>query len=98
MAAEKSPCFQFYPRDYLADAHVLAMTNRERGMYMTLLCVCWLEQSISADPRELAGLVGERPLQFVHSWNQKLKTCFTSDGAGRLIHKRLNVERAKQKA
>src|SRR5262245_55245889 len=98
MAAEKSPAFQFYPRDYLADIHVLAMSNAERGMYMTLLCLCWLEQSISPDLAELARLVGCGQQRFSKSWNCRLSRCFIVGNDGRLFHKRLNAERDKQHA
>jgi len=97
MAAEKSPAFQFYPRDYLSDPNVVAMTNAERGMYMTLLCLCWIDQSIPADPAELARLVGCRQKRFVEVWNLRLQRCFSRRDDGRLIQKRLELERGKQK-
>jgi len=98
MAAEKSPSFQFYPRDYLSDIRVATMTNAERGMYITLLCVCWLEQSLPADPALLARLVACRQDRFSHAWNRCLARCFMVREDGRLIHKRLDAERAKQQA
>ena len=31
----KSPAFQFYPKDWLADPDVACMTMAERGIYIT---------------------------------------------------------------
>ena len=33
----KSPAFQFYARDFLADMKVQLMSMEQRGMYITLL-------------------------------------------------------------
>ena len=55
---EKSPAFQFYPKDWLADPNVRAMTHAERGIYIDLLCSCWTEGSIPDDPEECARIAG----------------------------------------
>ncbi len=39
----KSPAFQFYPKDFLTDRKVLVMPNEVVGMYIKLLCIDWLE-------------------------------------------------------
>lgn len=39
---EKAPAFQFYPKDFLTDDKVMEMSAEVRGMYITLLCVDWL--------------------------------------------------------
>ena len=39
----KSPAFQFYPKDWLADHDVACMTMAERGIYITILCYSWEE-------------------------------------------------------
>lgn len=38
----KSPAFQFYPKDFLTDDKVLEMSNEVLGMYVKLLCIDWL--------------------------------------------------------
>ena len=38
---EKRRLFQFYPNDFLLDANVISQSMQERGVYITLLCVCW---------------------------------------------------------
>jgi len=39
----KAPAFQFYPKDFLTDGKVLMMSAEMRGLYITLLCIDWLE-------------------------------------------------------
>ena len=43
MGKYDSPAFQFYPRDFLSDAKVAAMTNEQVGCYWKLICYCWIE-------------------------------------------------------
>ena len=40
---DKSPAFQFYPKDWLTDPDVVCMNFAQKGAYITLLCYCWLE-------------------------------------------------------
>lgn len=43
----KSPAFQFYPKDFLTDINVISMSLEERGAYITLLCYDWLEDGLT---------------------------------------------------
>lgn len=95
MARELAPAFQFYPKDFLTDSHVLAMSLQERGAYITLLCSCWLEGSLSSDPPTLAKLLGI-PLSAFRKFWPAIKPCFRETDDGRLSQKRLDVEREKQ--
>jgi uncharacterized protein YdaU (DUF1376 family) len=99
MAAEKAPAFQFYPKDFLSDGKVAAMTLAERGAYITLLCLCWQERSIPAESSRLARMVGTSPAAFARLW-PALEPCFhvSDDDPGRLVHLRLEKERTKQNA
>ena len=38
---DRAPSFQFYPRDYLADSAVQAMSFDEQGRYIRALCFSW---------------------------------------------------------
>lgn len=96
MAPEKAPAFQFYPKDLLADATVVAMTLAERGAYFTLYCFCWINKGLPSDPRRLAHLTGVPEKAFLRLW-PAIKPCFV-EGAGRLTHPGLETERAKQEA
>jgi hypothetical protein len=45
----KSPAFQFYPKDFLTDLGVVMMSYETRGVYITLLCHDWLEDGIPTE-------------------------------------------------
>lgn len=94
MAPEKSPAFQFYPADFLMDGNVQTMTLTERGAYITLLCLCWQEQSLPSEPMRLARSLGIPVAAFKKLW-PALERCFQRTDAG-WTHKRLDRERQKQ--
>ncbi len=94
MAAEKSPAFQFYPKEFLTDGNVAGMSLMERGAYITLLCVCWQEISLPVGVDRLANMVGISKAHFAKLW-PAISVCFV-ERDGRLIHPRLEKEREKQ--
>ena len=71
------------------------MSLQERGAYITLLSVCWLEGSLPNDTAHLAKLCGA-PIQVFRRIWPALDRCFRINGDGQLIHPRLDKERAKQ--
>lgn len=95
MARERVPAFQWYPKDFLSDENVLAMSYTERGIYITLLSVCWLQGSLPAG-EELAEMLKIPWPRFDKLWTGRLSRCFVANGDGRLHHKRLDKEREKQ--
>jgi uncharacterized protein YdaU (DUF1376 family) len=96
VGTEKRPAFQFYPKDFLTDERVRLMSHTERGIYITLLCLCWLEGSLPAETKNLAKLVELPHPRFERIWSGVLQGCFLVRTDGRLSHKRLEVERLKQ--
>jgi uncharacterized protein YdaU (DUF1376 family) len=97
MSKFTSPAFQFYPRDWLSDSKVLSMTASERGIYITLLCFCWLDKTIPDDIPQLAQLCGISVAEMEASW-PAVKRCFKkANPTGRLYNKRLAQERKAQK-
>ena len=56
MSKKRSPAFQFYAADYLADENVQLMSMEEEGCYVRLLAYCWREGSVPAEPEKLARL------------------------------------------
>jgi len=92
----KTPAFQFYATDYLSDANVQMMTLEEEGAYIRLLCFCWIEGSIPNDPERLARLCKGGSTTLLTN----VLNCFTQDpnDPSRLVHKRLEQEREKQRA
>lgn len=93
---ERPPAFQFYPKDFLTDGRVAAMTLQERGAYITLLCLCWMDASLPSDTARLARMVGEPAAAFVRIW-PAIEPCFKKQD-GRFVHPALDEERAQQAA
>jgi len=92
----KSPAFQFYPKDFLADAKTRAMTFKQRGMYWDLVCHCWLEGSLPADPKEIARILGiPTATRFATNDWPVIGKCFRLAEEGHQ-HPRLELERRKQ--
>lgn len=91
----KSPAFQFYAAEYLADEDVQLMTLEEEGCYIRLLAYCWREGSIPSDLDKLSRLCKGASTTVI----SMVVKCFDQDvlNIGRMIHKRLEVERDKQR-
>ncbi len=79
----KSPAFQFYPKDWLTSDEVTMMSNEERGEYITLLCYDWINNGISEDMYD--------------GCSEKVQRCFNRRGV-KYYNKRLVNERKKQRA
>ena len=89
-AMNKPPAFQFYADDFLAGT--FAMTNEERGLYITLLCRQWTQGHVTAD--EMARLS--------HGMAQPMASHvfakFQEHENGTFKNERMELERAKQAA
>lgn len=90
----KSPAFQWYAADYLADENVQLMTLEEEGAYIRLLSYCWREGSIPADTGSLSRLCKNADNQIIGV----VIKCFipSHNDPSRLVHQRLENERGKQ--
>lgn len=91
----QAPAFQFYPKEFLSSSKVIAMTATERGIYITLLSMQWLDGSLPNDLPALARLAGVNTRAFIRMWPHNLARCFTLTD-GRLVNERLERERVKQ--
>lgn len=91
--SEKSPAFQFYPKDWLSDVKVISMTPAQRGIYIQLLCFMWLEDdcSLPSDTGFLTHLTNGLQQDV-----NEVKKCFY-EVDGRIHQKRLCKEKEKQK-
>jgi len=94
-ANKRTPAFQFYPNEFLGSSKVRRMSMSERGIYITLLCSCWLDGSLPTNLTEIAETLHIKEPQFRKVWAHVLHECFTDRG-GRLVNTRLEVERKKQ--
>jgi uncharacterized protein YdaU (DUF1376 family) len=92
----KSPAFQWYPSDWLSDMKVRMLSWESRGLYIDLLCYCWREGWIPADSSAIAQLCNCHGLAIIEPCLE-LFTPHPNDPK-KLIHKRLDAEREKQKA
>jgi uncharacterized protein YdaU (DUF1376 family) len=80
------PSFQFYPQDFLADINVQAMTMEERGIYITLLCHCWIEDGLPLDDSHPIATLLNHPA---------VAKCFYKK-KGKFRNPRMDKEREKQ--
>ncbi|MBL7685944.1 MAG: DUF1376 domain-containing protein, partial [Deltaproteobacteria bacterium] len=92
----KSPAFQFYAAEFLADKNVICMTTEEVGAYWLLVSICWRESQLPDDLEELSSLVRMNSEKFQTSWDKRIKRCFQKNEDGFWVHPRLEEERKKQ--
>ena len=95
---EKSPAYQWYPKDALSDAVMASMTNEVEGVYRRLLDHAWLEHGLPADLNLIVPLcrVGEDRAKFDVIWMQ-LSPLFPQGPDGRRRNPRQEEERKKQR-
>jgi hypothetical protein len=84
---KNSPAFQFYPKDFLTDDKVENMTMRERGIYITLLCLCWRNNGLEDKSRMVKRWLRD---------GSPVKNCFYLGPDGRWHNERLDKEKQKQ--
>lgn len=94
MPREASPAFQFYPQDFLSDANVMAMSAEERGVYIVLLCHCWIHGFVPKDLKALRRIAGYDGNNWPRTWNS-VQHCFRSTPTG-FVNPRIERERTKQ--
>lgn len=96
-SSNKSPAFQFYAAEFLADENVALMSNQEIGCYIKLICYCWREGSIPAEIVKIARLCGEDGSAMAQLW-LSIRLCFDAANGSpdRLVHPRLQKELEKQ--
>lgn len=85
----RPPAFQFYPKDFLSDVNVITMTMEERGYYITLISMCWIEGCLKGGFQMVEAFVNQK------SSAAKISKCFYEKD-GDFYHKRLDEERQKQ--
>lgn len=94
--AKKSPAYQWYPRDYMADPIVITMTLEQEGAYRRLMDVCWLERGLPTNVDELWRIAKapSRDAFIRRIWNVVGRKFQLKKG--KFQHRRLDRERAKQ--
>jgi uncharacterized protein YdaU (DUF1376 family) len=91
----KSPAFQFFAADFLADENVALMSTFEIGTYVLLLLFAWREGSIPANENDRAKLCRSPVHHHRKAW-ERVKRCWQTDpeNPDRLINSRLERERS----
>ena len=91
-----SPAFQFYPSDFLNSPKVRRMSMTERGVYITLLCLDWMDGGLPLDLNLVAKDINVKPSQLRAMFeSSQLGQCFEEHG-GRYRNDRLIRELKKQ--
>lgn len=98
----KSPAFQFYPKDWLSDGKTMALPLFAKGCYVTLLCYDWTDDGITDDSEKWKYMIGGDAL-LCEDWEkvvEQLISLFVShpDKKNHLTNPRLYRERQKQTA
>lgn len=93
----RSPAFQWYPKDHLTDENVIGMTLEEEGAYRRLIDYCWLHGSIPNEFPRMALLCKVGADRMEELW-VAIQPCFKEhqNSDNRLIHPRLEKEIEKQ--
>lgn len=91
----KSPAFQWYPKDVLASARVQEMSLAEEGAYRRLIDYCWLNGDVPADPQRCARLIGKGATEEIAKVVLEMFIPSPTN-PDRMIHDRLEIERKKQ--
>jgi uncharacterized protein YdaU (DUF1376 family) len=92
----KSPAFQVYPADFLADPNTLVMSTVEIGAYWLLILVCWQQNGLPGNVAELSSIARLPLKKFQPLWESHIERCFLRREDGSWTHKRLDKERTKQ--
>jgi uncharacterized protein YdaU (DUF1376 family) len=90
---QSPPAHQLYPDNQLADT--MTMTTEEVGAYSLLAWVCWREDGLPDDLKELALIARMPAARFDKSW-KRIKRCFVQRADGSWESRRLAEERIKQ--
>lgn len=92
MAPQKSPAFQFYPKDFMAGTATMSL--QEVGAYMRLLCYAWDAGSVPNDPKERSRICACSKAQEREIW-KKVGTKFSLQNDV-FLNERMEEERQKQ--
>lgn len=92
MSKEKSPAYQWYPRDILSSQRVVLMDLKTEGAYRRALDFCWLNGNLPKDLKKLCKVIGKGCTLKIA---EEISQMFYEEGEF-LKHERLDRERVKQ--
>jgi hypothetical protein len=73
----RPPAFMEYAADLLALEQVKLMTLAERGLLATMRCYIWSNDTLPADPKLMARLLGLEPAEVREALTERVKSFFT---------------------
>lgn len=97
MSKEKSPAFQWYPKDYMTSLRVAQMSLEEEGAYIRCINFCWLHGSLPNDENQIVKIIGKGGSLMVARVVQAMFEQMPNDPT-KLVHERLESEREKQES
>jgi len=92
----RAPAFQYYPRDFLSDPLVIAMTPEQECAYRRLVDFCWLEGGLPTNLAEIWPLAKARDLDSFAREIWPVVGRKFQRRRDKFHHKRLDRERAHQ--
>jgi uncharacterized protein YdaU (DUF1376 family) len=96
-AENKAPAFQWYPKDFLTDDAVLAMTNEQVGAYAKLLSHAWLHpDGLSSAPSVLAKMTHCTVQRFERCIWPGVRIKFEQNANGKWFNPKLEKIRQEQ--
>lgn len=87
------PYYRWFPKDYIGDAEVQAMTDDQDLAYRRLLDKSWEIGPLPNDVKKLAAYVRYTLVRFEQCWCFPLSDCWHENKDGKLINNRLEDER-----
>lgn len=76
-----APAFMFYASDAIADKRYRMMSLAERGLYLSMLCECWVNRIVPADPDAIAKWLGYPRDEIKSALTERVRFFFTqADG------------------
>lgn len=94
MMEKTAPAFQFYASDTMADKRYRMMSLGERGLFISLLCECWVNRSVPADPDGIGKWLGFPSDEVQGVLTERVKSFF-QEKAGELTSAELERYRAE---
>lgn len=95
MARQPDNAFLFFAGDWLTDEKVVLLSPAAKGVYIDLLCHCWVEGSIPACSEHLARIARVDAPAFAELWRELVGMFIEHpDMPGRLTNRRIERERS----
>ena len=84
---ERPPAFQEYAASALMAESVRLMSLKERGLFWSMRCYCWLNDSIPVDPAAMASTLGIPEAEVLENLTPRVLSFFelAQDDKNRLV-------------